>query len=88
MPELFLCQQCGSTSFKDVNTTQIECAHCGSKYKKTLDDPAVIIGKGANIVIGKGANVEIKGDLEIHEGANLDIQGQVVINDEDNTDED
>jgi len=83
MPEIFLCQQCGSNSFEEVNTKQIECAHCGTKYKKTSDDPAVIINKGANIVIGKTANVEIRGDVEIQEGANLDIQGQVVINDED-----
>ena len=88
MPEIFACQQCGSTSFEDVSNNHIKCEHCGTKYKKTSDDPTVIIGKGANIVIGRTANVEIKGDLEIQEGANLDIQGQVVINDEDNTEED
>ncbi len=84
MLDLFTCQQCGSTSFENLNTKQIVCAHCGSKYK-IPDDPAVIIGKGANIVIGKTANVEIKGDLEIKDGANLDIQGQVVINDEEDS---
>jgi hypothetical protein len=56
-------------------------------FNNNYDDPAVIIGKGANIIIGKTANVEIKGDLEIQEGANLDIQGQVIINDENDTDE-
>ena len=87
MPEIIACKQCGSPSFIDVSNNQIECDHCGTKYKKTSDDTAVIIGKGANIVIGRTANVEIKGDLEIQEGANLDIQGQVVINDENNTEE-
>lgn len=53
-------------------------------YKRSSDQPAVIIGKGANVVIGKKGNVEIKGNLEIQEGANVDVQGQVVINDRKN----
>lgn len=83
MLEIITCQQCGSSSFEDAGPYQIECAHCGTKYKKTSEDPAVIISKGANIIIRETAKVEIKGDLEIQAGANLDIQGQVVINDED-----
>jgi uncharacterized protein (DUF983 family) len=83
----FICQQCGSTLYEDLNTNQRKCSHCGTEYKKRSDDPAVIISKGANIIIGKNANVEIKGDLEIQEGANLDIQGKVVIDDEDDIQE-
>ncbi|TFG49990.1 MAG: hypothetical protein E4H33_01120 [Anaerolineales bacterium] len=81
MPEGFICKQCGSTSFEDINTNRIKCSHCGSMSNKYSGDPAVVIGKCANIIIGKTANVEIQGDLEIQEGANVDIQGQVVIND-------
>ena len=87
MPVLISCQQCGSSTFEDVSTNQIKCSHCGSLYKKTTGDPAVIIGKGANIIVGKTANVEINGELEIQEGANLDIQGQVVINDEEDAEQ-
>lgn len=83
MPEIFSCQQCGSTTYDDVRGNQIQCSHCGTLYKKHSDDPAVIVSKGANIIIGKDANVEIKGDLEIQEGANLDIQGKVIIDDDD-----
>ncbi len=87
MPEVINCQRCGSTSFEDVSTNKIKCSHCGTVFNKFDDEPAVIIGKGANVVIGKTANVEIRGDLKIQEGANLDIQGQVVIIDEDETQE-
>ena len=88
MPIAFSCQRCGSNSFEDLNTNQLQCAHCGTVYKKRSSDPAVVIGKGANIIVGKGANVEIEGELEIQEGANLDIQGQVVIHDDQDDDQD
>ena len=87
MPEGFICKQCGSTSFEDLNTRRIKCSHCGSLYNKNSAEPAVIIGKGARVMIGKTGNVEIKGDLEIQEGANVDIQGQLVINDRNNNKE-
>ena len=87
MPEIFKCQQCGSTTSEDLNTSRIRCSHCGSIYKKYTDDPAVVIGKAAHISVGKTANVEIKGHLEIQEGANLDIQGKVVIDADEETEE-
>ena len=87
MSKAFSCQQCGSTSYEDLNTNQIKCSHCGSLYKKYSDDPAVVIGKDAQISIGKTADVEINGHLEIQEGANLDIQGKVVIHDDDEAEE-
>ena len=87
MPEVIDCQQCGSTSFEDVSTNKVKCSHCGTIFNKSNDEPAVIIGKGANVIIGKTANVEIRGDLEIQEGASLDIRGQVVINDDETQEE-
>ncbi len=81
MPEIFECEQCGSTSFEELNTNQIKCSYCGTIYKKHSGEPAVVIGKGANVVVGKKGNVEIKGGLEIQSGANFDVQGQVVVND-------
>ena len=75
----YVCTQCGSTDFIDIQKRKVRCAYCGSMYKVMTPEPILEISKGAHVIFGKNANIEVRGDIEVQNGANLEIQGKVTV---------
>lgn len=69
-----VCPQCGANDFKEVDTTHIECLHCGTQVDTTIiltDDihHNMIIKDGAAVQVKDHAKVKIKGGLEVNGGS-------------------
>ena len=75
----YKCTQCGSTDFEDAGVRRVRCTHCGSLFQLLTAEPALVIGKGANVAFGRNADVEIRGDIEVESGANVEVQGKVTV---------
>ncbi len=72
------CGVCGGGSLRWTSESDVQCEHCGSRYRRVPKAaPRVVIAKGANVVFGKNAKVVVKGGMEIQEGANVQIDGDL-----------
>ena len=68
-----VCPQCGSSDFKAIDKSHIECRHCATQVDTTIvftDDTNqnMKINDGADVEITNNAKVKIEGGLEIKGG--------------------
>lgn len=80
--EKFTCPQCGANEYEELEGGKIKCSYCETIFKvkgAPVQQPKVIIGKGANVTFGEKSNVTIKGEVKIEGGAKVEFLGKLEI---------